>query len=41
MPHPAAIEHRAAERKAVDACRKCGMPPILLGGREKFKPGPP
>src|SRR5439155_21538749 len=41
MPHPAATEQSAADRRAVDACRKAGMPPILLGRRENFKPGPP
>src|SRR5438105_5445567 len=41
MPHPAATKHSATDRRAVDACRKGGMPLILLGRRENFKPGPP
>ena len=41
MPHPALTQQSAAERRTVEACRKGGMPPILLGRRENFKPGTP
>jgi hypothetical protein len=41
MPHAAATQQSAAERKAIEACRKAGMTPILLGRRDNFKPGPP
>src|SRR5580704_13695785 len=41
MAHAATTEHRGTQRRAIEACRKAGMPSILLGRRDNFKPGPP
>src|SRR5206468_6538081 len=40
-PHAAAAEQSTAQRRAVEACRKGAMAPILLGRPDNFKRGPP
>src|SRR5436190_24087376 len=39
--HAAATEQSTVQRRAVEACRKGAMAPILLGRPNNFKRGPP